>query len=44
MQAKQMMALARRNKNSVKRKVLKVNGKQETLLLDSNIKEPEMVN
>lgn len=42
LQAAQMMAAARQNKTLMKRKMLKVNGKQETLRIDSNIKEHEM--
>ena len=41
-QAKQIMAAARQNKTLMKRKMLKVNDKQETLRIDSNIKEHEM--
>ena len=42
LQAQQIMAAARQNKTLMKRKTLKVNGKQETLRIDSNIKEHEM--
>ena len=42
LQAQQIVAAARQNKTLMKRKTLKVNGKQETLRIDSNIKEHEM--